>query len=260
MVKKKYSGEKEIKDKIQALFSYRKLTELLQQSQLSKDKDFVGHLVDIQFQIYLLDAYLEGQWDMEKARLKSCWDSIRESLSKLNYSPAQIDSLLSEIKVYERIERDCRKGKWPTRISFRKFYTTKSCDVRLMRHLIYDACPELKASWKENAWETYDLITEINDDIADIAEDLTTYNANRFLISVLRKGNLKTAKQYHTYILKITARANDYFKKHLEAGESPRLLEWTLVRSQETLELLESTIAHTDPNTYASSLLLEKMN
>ena len=259
MTKKKYSGETEIKHKIEELFSYRKLVGLLQQGGLDKDKIFYAHLVDIQYQIYLLDAYLEGQWVLDKSALASCWDKIKESLSKLNYSSSQIDKLLYEIKEYERIERNCRKGKWPTSVSFRNFYTTKSCDVRLIRHLIYDAQPELNRIWKEKDWAYYDLITEMNDDIEDIIEDLNTYNGNRFLISVLRKGSLNTEKQYRAYMDKITVKAKSYFKKQAGNGDNHQLLSWTMDRSRETLDLLDRTIHTNDPSLFSKSLLLAKM-
>lgn len=260
MTKKKYSGEKEIRDKIQLLFSYRKLTSLLQLSRLDKNKEFKDHLFDIQYQIYLLDAYLEGEWLLDKSKLKSCWISIQESLAKLQYSDQQIEDLLQEIKIYERIERNCRKGKWPTDVSFKKFYTTKSCDVRLIRHLIYDASPDLGNIWKENAWVYYDLITEINDDVDDVAEDLTTFNGNRYLISILRKGNLKTEKQYRTFLENVTSKAKSYFKKHRGVGENAQLWEWTRSRSTETLELLDTFNRESDPSSFTKSLLLEKMN
>lgn len=259
MAKRKYAGEPEIRNKIKELFSYRKLIGLLQQGGLYKDKVFYAHLVDIQYQIYLLDAYLEGQWDLDKSALASCWDKIKESLSKLNYSASQMEKLLLEIREYERIERNCRKGKWPTKVSFRKFYTTKSCDVRLIRHLIYDAQPDLRLLWKEKDWMYYDLITEMNDDIADITEDLDTYNGNRFLISVLRRGSLKTEKQYRTYIENITAKAKSYFKKHEGDGHNHQLFTWTMDRSIETLDLLDKTISANDPSVFSKSLLLAKM-
>lgn len=259
MAKKKYTGEPEIKHKIAELFSYRKLIGLLQQGGLDKDKIFYAHLVAIQYQIYLLDAYLEGQWDLDKSALALCWDKIKESLSKLNYSSSQIDKLLREIKEYERIERNCRKGNWPTKVSFRKFYTTKSCDVRLIRHLIYDAQPELSLIWKEKDWVYYDLITEMNDDIADIIEDLNTYNGNRFLISVLRKGRHKTEKQYRAYIDKFTSKAKTYFKKRAVEGDNHQLISWTMDRSRETLDLLDKTIKVNDPSLFSKSLLLAKM-
>jgi hypothetical protein len=259
MAKKKYSGEPEIKHKIEELFSYRKLIGLLQQGGLDKDRVFYAHLVDIQYQIYLLDAYLEGQWELDKSALASCWDKIRESLSRLNYSVSQIDKLLREIRVYERIERNCRKGMWPTKVSFRKFYTTKSCDVRLIRHLIYDKQPALKRVWKEKEWAYYDLITEMNDDIADITEDLNTYNGNRFLISVLRKGSLKTEKQYRAYIEKVTSKAKRYFKKREGKDDNDQLRNWTMDRSAETLDLLDKTLKANDPSLFSKSLLLAKM-
>lgn len=259
MVKKKYTGEPEIKHKIDELFSYRKLIGLLNQGGLDKDKIFYAHLVDIQYQIYLLDAYLEGQWDLDKSALASCWDKIKESLSLLNYNSSQIEKLLCEIKEYERIERNCRKGSWPTNVSFRKFYTTKSCDVRLIRHLIYDAQPGLKHTFKEKDWVYYDLITEINDDIADIIEDLNTYNGNRFLISVLRKGTLKTEKQYRAYLDKITLKAKRYFKKHIGEDEHHQLFTWTMERSTETLDLLDQSMKSNDPSLFSKSLLLAKM-
>jgi len=260
MVKNKYSGEKEILDKIEALFSYRKLTGLLLAGQLDKDPLFIGHLTAIQYQIYLLDAYLESQWELDQERLDEHWTAISTSLAQLAYTPNQIRRLLSEIREYERIERNCRKNNWPTKVRFKKFYTTKSCDVRLIRHLIYDARPGLRDTWKEEDWSYYDLITEINDDIADLNEDLLTYNGNRFLISLLRKGRRKTLKQYRRYLLKVKAKAKAYFKKHQERGNNAQLCSWTLDRSVETLEMLESTLHRDALVEYTTSYLLKQMH
>jgi len=259
MPKQKYAGEPEIRHKIEELFSYRKLIGLLQQGGLDKDKVFYANLIDIQYQIYLLDAYLEGQWDLDKSTLTTCWDKIKASLSKLNYSASQVEDLLRELRDYERIERLCRKGIWPTKVSFKKFYTTKSCDVRLIRHLIYAAHPELNLIWKEKAWAYYDLITEINDDIADLLEDMNTFNGNRFLISLLRKGSFKTEKQYRAYLEKVTSNATSYFKKHKRLGSNDQLFSWTMNRSKETLDLLDKTIYDNDPSLFSQSLLLAQM-
>jgi hypothetical protein len=259
MTTKKYSGEKAIQDKIQELFVYRKLTALLERSQLIKNKPFTRHLVDIQYQIYLLDAYLESQWELDEKKLETCWHSIMESLSTLQYSGKQIKSLLTEIKEYERIEINCRKNKWPTKESFTKFYLTKSCDVRLIRHLVYDAQPDLSLWWKESAWKYYDRITEINDDIADVKEDLNTFNGNRFLISILRKGSTKTRHQYQAYLENVMKKADRYFNKNLDRGENALLYEWTMARSAETLALLEKTIQENDPEIFSTSLLLQHM-
>ena len=259
MAVKKYSGEKAIKEKIQLLFAYRKLTDLMQKTKLNKDVAYRNKLTTLQFRIYLLDAYLEGQWALDTEELKSYWQGIIEALADFNYSPKQIKSLLSEIRMYEHIETNARLNKWPTSTPFKEFYTTKSCDVRLIRHLIYEAHPELNEIWPEKAWMYYDRITEINDDIADVTEDLQTYNGNRFLISILRKGEKKTAAQYRGYLDKVTAKAKSYFKKNGRVGENMQLLDWTLARSAETIALLETTLATNDQDVYMTSLLLPKM-
>jgi hypothetical protein len=105
----------------------------------------------------------------------------------------------------------------------------------------------------------YDRITEVNDDIADLVEDLKTFNGNRFLISILRKGIRKTVKQYQTFLLEVTAEANAYFKSHLHKGQNKQLHDWTLIRSTETKELLTRMMETTDPALYETSLLLKTM-
>jgi len=259
MAVKKYSGEKAILEKIQLLFAYRKLTDLMQRTKLNKDVSFRNKLTDLQYRIYLLDAYLEGQWELDPAQLKTYWQAITDAISAFDYSPKQIKSQLAEIRLYEHIETNTRLNKWPTKVPFKQFYTTKSCDVRLMRHLIYRSHPELNDIWDENAWTYYDLITEINDDITDVTEDLLTYNGNRFLISILRKGEKKTSSQYRNYIERVTKKARTYFKKHSGVGENIQLLDWTLARSLETLELLDTTLESNDKDAYSSSLILAKM-
>ena len=141
MAEKKYSGEKAIKEKIQLLFAYRKLSDLIQKTPLSKDVGFKKRLSHLQYQIYLLDAYLEGQWELNDELLTTYWQNIYDALAGFGYTQSQSKSLLKEIRQYELIETNTRKNKWPTKESFKKFYTTKSCDVRLMRHLIYTAHP-----------------------------------------------------------------------------------------------------------------------
>ena len=259
MAIKKYADEKEIRDKIKELFSYRKLTDLMRYAQLDKDKVFVTQLTDVQYQIYLLDAYLESTWTLEEGKLKELWQHIEDALRKLVPEPEDLHPLLAEIIEYERIELNCRRNKWPTREPFKKFYTTKSCDVRLIRHLIYLAKPKLKEIWKEQAWAYYDLITEVNDDITDLQEDLHTYNGNRFLISILRKGMKKSSKRYRDQLLTIVKKADNYFCKHGNKGEHDKLYDWTLTRAIETLELLESTVQKNDHILYTDSLILAKM-
>lgn len=259
MSRKKYAGEDVIRKKITALFSYRKLTDLMAQSGLDKNKTFVQQLYDLQYSIYLLDAYLESQWDLANEERSVCWKRIETAVSGLHFSPRERKELLKEIRVYEKIELDCRHDRWPTRQPFKTFYTIKSCDVRLIRHILYDAHPALDDLYHEKTWVYYDRITEIHDDIADLHEDLHTFNGNRFLISILRKGQDKTLKQYDLYLRKAGEKAKAYFKPRIKRGENHQLYQWTREQADETLALLHDTITNLDHNTLRTSLMLEKM-
>ena len=259
MATRKNPVKKATIEKISMLFTYRRLTDLLKAAGLDKNKKFVNDLIHVQFQIYMLDAYLESQWELNKKEIKVLWRAIRDSLSAMGYSDKKIDKMVREIEDYERIEQDCRDNTWPTKVSMKKFYTTKSCDVRLIRHLIYKAEPRLEEMWKESSWKYYDIITEINDDVADVQEDINTFNGNRFLISILRKGTDKTRKQYMQYLTKITSDAAEYFSERMDRGKNKQLAAWIGARSRETAKLLET---QTDPkmlDRLSDSLLLTQM-
>lgn len=259
-LKEKYSSEQQIREKIRELFSFRKLTDLLGEAGLDKSLLLTESLEALQLSIYRLDAYLESTWELDPQEITNLWEGIYGCLREMHFTPKQINRMVGEIRRYERIERKCRKDQWPTSVPFTKFYTTKSCDVRLIRHLIYKAAPSLAHMWKERAWRYYDQITEVHDDIADLFEDLPTYNANRFLVSWLREGQKKTGKQYRKRLERIVRKANTYFKKHPQASRHAELYAWTLEGAEETLQLLSRTMESHDPAACITSLLLTKMN
>lgn len=259
MTQKKYQVEKATIEKIKKLFTYRRISEMLKAANLDKDKNFAADIINVQYHIYMLDGYLESQWELNKKDLEKYWGAIFVALESMGYSVKEIASMVTEISDYEKIERNCRKDKWPTRESMEDFYITKSCDVRLIRHLIYNKSPELKATWKENAWRFYDIITEINDDISDVEEDVNTLNGNRYLISILRKGIDKTYREYHKYLDDITKEAQKYFEKKLEKGSHKQLAAWTLDRSLQTLKLLETHAKSKNVDKLSASLLLSHM-
>lgn len=259
-VKIKYSGEQEIREKISELFSFRKLSDVLLESGQAVTPSFKEDLETLQLRIYLLDAYLESNWDLDPREIERLWEGISGSLEAMHFAPKEIKKLVREIKRYESIERKCRKDRWPTSVSFTKFYTTKSCDVRLIRHLIYTAAPALQQVWNEDAWMYYDQITEVYDDIADLIEDLPTYNANRFLVSWLRAGQQETEKKYRKQVKRMARKAKKYFQNHPHASRHEELCQWTLKSAEETLELLSRTMDNHDPAACISSFLLAKMN
>ncbi len=259
MATRKTPVKKATIEKISTLFTYRRLTDLLKAAGLDKNKSFVNDLIHVQFQIYMLDAYLESQWELDKDKIKILWKGIRKSLSNMGYTGKKVDKMVEEIESYEKIERNCRKDNWPTKESMKKFYTTKSCDVRLIRHLIYKAEPKLEDMWKESSWKYYDVITEINDDVADIQEDINTFNGNRFLISILRKGTDKTRREYTEYLAKITSKAATYFSDRMDHGKNKQLAGWIGARSRETAKLLDTQSNPKTLDRLSDSLLLTQM-
>jgi hypothetical protein len=246
-------------DKIKKLFAYRKLTDLLKISGLDQDKEFVASIINVQYQIYRLDAYLESQWELDRKVIKSLWRAIFVSLESMGYKKKQIEKMVGQIGDYEKIERNCRKDEWPTSVSLKKFYLTKSCDVRLIRHLIYKAHPDLKELFKENAWEYFDIITEINDDISDVLEDIHTYNGNRFLIAILRKGADQAVKKYKDYLSALTTQANEYLTPKIQKGKYKQLAGWMNDRSLQTLKLLDHYVQPKNLSRLSESLLLQHM-
>lgn len=259
MVNHKYADEAEIREKIEILFSFRKLSTLLSISGLDADKAFVTGLHNLQYSIYLLDAYLESTWDIQPEPLTERWEQIYDAMAQLGYAQPEAHRMLKEIRQYERIELNCRKGKWPSREPFRKFYRIKSCDVRLIRQLIYLAAPILSADWKFTAWKYYDMITEIHDDIADVTEDLHTFNGNRFLIGILRKGLKKTTDRYTARLKQMNSGAKRYFQKHDEYGKNGQLGEWTALSYNETSTLLLELKQKKDHSIFSTSWMLQKM-
>lgn len=260
MATQKYKVEKTTIDKIKKLFAYRKITELLKASGLDKDKDFVANIINVQYHIYMLDGYLESQWPLDKKDIEKYWNAILVALESMGYSGKTVVPMVKEIEEYEKIERNMRKDKWPTKVAMDDFYRTKSCDVRLVRQLIYKTHPGLNDIWKEKAWRYYDIITEINDDISDILEDVNTFNGNRYLISILRKGAEKTHKEYYKFLESIVKKANKYFAEKADRGKNRQLAEWTADRGVQTLKLLDTNISSKSLEKLSASLLLSHMH
>ena len=258
--KPKNAHHQDIQQKIDELFTYRRLTDLLQQSGIAPGDPLAGHLQYLQHRIYQLDTYLESNWTLDDESLTTLWLDIRQALLPFGIADEKEQkSILQEIALYEHIERNCRSGKWPTAVSFETFYRTKSCDVRLIRLLLYKAKPDLNDLFPLKAWSFYDLITEVNDDISDLYEDLPTWNINRFLISILRKGHVKTDLAYRKFLASIAYRTQQYFSKAYTKGEQTQLFEWTAERLLETNQLLRQCMDSLDHARLAQSHLFGKM-
>ncbi|HLF62231.1 MAG TPA: hypothetical protein VI603_00655 [Saprospiraceae bacterium] len=230
-----------VSQKINELFAYRRIPELLNLAGIEKDSPFVARLYALQEVIYALDQYLETNWVVKKKELKKRWDEIYDALSAFGIRKKDYIMYTSDVERYERYELDLRKNKLPVNRSFETLYSCKSCDVKLIRTLIYRHAPDLKKKLREKEWEYYDLITEVNDDIQDVFEDCESWNGNRFLISVLVRGKGQTRRAYRDFLDKTGKEARKHFKKNKEPYHA-QLFKWTMERLQETEDLLRETM------------------
>jgi len=256
----KHGTEEAIYAKIDELMAFRRLTLLLSLAEPPVSGEWVDRLKRLQYSIYQLDAYLESDWKLDKSARRERWAAIGQALCDLGYTQKQSHRLLHEIREYERIELACRKNRWPTTVPFTRFYRIKSCDVRLMRTLLYKQAPLLNNAWPERTWRYFDQITEVQDDIADLQEDLPTWNANRFLVSLLRKGIPHTATRYHKALRRIGRKAARYFDALPADSPARQVGQVTQTQLAETTQLLATTLDRLDPAILSESWLLRKMS
>jgi len=183
-------------NKIKTLFEYRDFDHLYALGGLEPSvKERLEHnLILLQQDIYFLDEYLESNWNLEKSELNSYWNRIHQSLSNLGVASKHYDDYSAHIYKYQKHEEQLRSPHDLLRLSIEYFYFYKSCDVKLLRRLIYDHAPKIAKSYSLADWRYFDLITEVNDDVEDLIEDLDTINGNRLQLSITKYG-IEEAKQ-----------------------------------------------------------------
>lgn len=228
----------EFREKIIELFEYRQLPELITFGGGELNQEYYEKLINLQYHIYKLDHELESNWNVDLPTIQDRWDRIYEALIDLGISRTLHDKFCGHIYKYQQHELDIRKGKLPTRLSMEYFYFYKSCDVKLIRKIIYQNNTNLSKSLKESNWRLFDLVTEINDDVADLQEDLHTINGNRFLISLKQFGKSKTKEVFSNFLKEIDIR-ND--KQAISFGNID-LKGWTKTQIDDTLQLLDNQI------------------
>lgn len=228
-------------DKIRALFAYRRIPWMLRLSSIEDHGKFVARMYQLQEDIYALDKYLESHWAVQKSELQTFWRCIDASLARFGVTQEEMPILRENIEKYQDIELHIRDHKLPLNRAISSTYAIKSCDVHLMRNLIYRADPALKERIACRDWEVYDMVTEVNDDITDIYEDLQTYNCNRFLITLLVRGRTKTSREYGTFLNDLGVRAADILVGR-QTAEARDLRAWTDRRIVQTRTLLARRI------------------
>ena len=200
--------------KIKDLFDLRLIPDLISIGNGKMDSAFLQELIDLQFSIYQLDKSLEGQWDINHAQLKKYWHEIIDILSSLGGSRTGIEKQLYRLRVYVEGELAIRNEIYPSFVPIRPFYYFKSCDVKLIRELIYARFSDLERRIPQSSWILFDLVTEVNDDISDQLEDRTIYNGNRFLFSLYTHGWEETLEEYRHFVNSIE-QSLSFYKKYL---------------------------------------------
>lgn len=198
-----------LENKIDALFSYRLLPQLIHEGGASsiEEKELYAKLMRLQMSIYYLDHYLETNWNCIEEGLDKNWHEIHACLQNdFHISESDIPDYVKHIKKYQKHELELREGLMPYRLDMEYFYFYKSCDVKLIRRLIYEAYPDLNKKYHLVDWRYFDLITEVNDDVEDIFEDLETINGNRFLITAQMKGIDTAQSEFYAFIKDIEQR------------------------------------------------------
>lgn len=225
------------RNKIITLFEYRRLPELIRMGGNELDVSFYEDLIDLQDKIYDLDAVLESEWKIDYVALGKTWEVIRAKLLELGVKDSELDDYCHQLKTYEIHEAGIRDGKLPHEFDMEYFYFFKSCDVKMMRRLIYDRYPSLHQFIALEEWRLFDLITEINDDVEDFYEDQHTINGNGYLLSKLVLGQEKTEANFRNFVDEINKALED---KPMEGGLNA--YKMALDQIEPTLALLEKSI------------------
>lgn len=226
--------------KIIELFEYRMLPELMIIGGGTLDRSLYEDLINLQYRIYKLDEALEQSYEVDHKLIDARWQDIYLCLSALGIARPLHDDYSKHIYKYQRHELDIRERKLPTRLSMEYFYFYKSCDVKQLRRIIYDKYPVLARSVRLSQWRIFDLVTELNDDIADVQEDVDTVNGNRFLISYVQHGAQLTRQVFGNFLRELDVRNQELPELRIDGYD---VKEITAEQINVTLELMESQIA-----------------
>lgn len=244
-----------LQDKILSLFELRKLPYLAKLNNVGDDKLW-QQLIDLQASIYYFDHYLENNWILNQKEISEHWNLIYSELKKLGYSDEEAVKKCAHIHRYAIHESQLRESKTPLRLNFEYFYYYKSCDVRLMREILFQKSNAPAFLRNISDWRYFDLITEIYDDVEDVFEDVSSINANAFLISMIKKGKAYTQASFFELIELILEKAqNRTMKFNNEINKN--ILEWTIEMAADTKDLIKKQIDQTDLNEMKSNSKLE---
>ena len=234
-----------MRSKITDLFELRLIPWMLEEAESRQKSSFLEHLVVLQERIYDLDQYLETHWEIAETQLEQLWQGIDQGLAHLVDDVSLRSELIKQIQRYQAHELELREGKTPLRLQMRHYYYYKSCDVRLLRKLIYRSSHSRLSGTQLSDWTDFDLITEIQDDITDLHEDGALLNGNRFLFSLKEKGKRETDREFRAFIREIESKVRERFKGK-QPPEKQHLKLATLDSIKTTRAILRDVLKQVD--------------
>jgi len=231
-----------LEKKIDDLFELRRIPDLLSLGAVSKreQKLVLIRLKRLQQVIYELDHYLETHWIINVKELQKHWQSIYDALKGLHVKIPLLEPQINHIRKYQEHELNLRSHKLPSSLDMRYFYYFKSCDVRLMRSILYHKLPTLKKYSSLSDWDQYDLVTEVHDDIEDLYEDLYAINANRFMIHLHIDGLEHTRSVYSTFLEDVESESQQVNKT---SSIQDKIVSWTKESVADCRELLDRQLS-----------------
>lgn len=249
--------------KINALFTYRSFPWLLQQCSFDTPAAGIAfsiQLTELQAAIYMLDAHLEANWHTRDNILEQHWNSIRHQLALFGISLQKSAAYLSHLKKYQDHELSLRRGVFPQSYNMSYFYFYKSCDVKLLRRLIYEKGDLRKSLGSLNEWRYFDLVTEVNDDVEDLQEDLQFINGNRFLITLLLDGKMAAQAQFGSFLDTIALRAKQFFRKGPDNDFRAMILRQTIEQVEHTKRQMLSQLSIPQQEIRKNALIMKFMD
>jgi hypothetical protein len=111
-----------------------------------------------------------------------------------------------------------------------------------LRRLIYEKGDLRSSLGGLDEWRYFDLVTEVNDDVEDLHEDLQFVNGNRFLISLITEDVPATRLQFLEFLDSIGRKAHKRFDTGPNEPFREMVLEHTLQQVEATKTALEKQI------------------
>jgi hypothetical protein len=176
---------------------------------------------------------LESNYNIVQEALNAKWSEIYKALDTLG-----IDNYMdycSNIYRYQKHELSIRENDEILKLPMEYFYYYKSCDVKLIRRIIYDSFLDLEEIMPIRMWNFFDLVTEVNDDVEDIFEDIGTINGNRYMIEIDRFGLYQANKNFKYFLEKLY---NKFCESDLQEMH-PLILEKSKIVYSHTIALLK---------------------